>query len=119
MRPSNSCLHSIRARRQDLHNPQEARMATLNITKVTCDRKQDVIGEDEAEIWLDGHLKWSNTMKKNQSRDLSLSQDFTDSIAVEVKERNPNSSKSLGVRTVEAHNPGVGPLDFKTSGADY
>jgi hypothetical protein len=94
-------------------------MATITITKVTCDRKQDVIGEDEAEIWLDGHMKWSNTMKKNQSRDLSLSQDFTDSIAVEIKERNPNSSKSLGVRTVEEHNPGVGPLDFKTSGADY
>ena len=94
-------------------------MATLTITKVTCDRKQDVIGEDEAEIWLDGHMRWSNTMKKNQSRDISLSQDFTDSIAVEVKERNPHSSKSLGVRTVEAHNPGVGPLDFKTSGADY
>lgn len=94
-------------------------MATLHITKVTCLRKQDVTGVDEAEIWLDGHLKWGNTMAKNQSRDLSLQQDFADAIAVEVKERNPNSAKSLGTRTVEATNPGVGPLDFKTSGANY
>ena len=91
----------------------------LNITKVTCLRKQDVTGVDEAEIWLDGHLRWGNTMKKNQSRDLSLHQDFVDSIAVEIKERNPNSSKSLGTRTVEGTNPGQGPLDFKTSGANY
>jgi len=58
-------------------------------------------------------------MNKDQSWDLSLSQDFIDSIAVEIKERNPNSAKSLGIRTIEAHNPGQGPLDFKTSGADY
>ena len=94
-------------------------MTTLSLTKLTCNRKQDVTGEDEIEIWLDGHLRWNNTMKKNQSRDLSLRQDFLDSIAVEIKERNPNSAKSLGMRTIEAHNPGQGPLDFKTSGADY
>ena len=94
-------------------------MTTLNLTKLTCNRKQDVTGEDEIEIWLDGHLRWNNTMKKNQSRDLSLRQDFLDSIAVEIKERNPNSAKSLGMRPIEAHNPGQSPLDFKTSGADY
>src|SRR6516162_1017596 len=84
--------------------PLEGTMTTLNLTKLTCNRKQDVTGEDEIEIWLDGHLRWNNTMKKNQSRDLSLHQDFVDSIAVEVKERNPNSAKSLGMRTIEAHN---------------
>lgn len=94
-------------------------MATLNLTKLTCNRKQDVTGVDEAEIWIDGHMKWSNTMAKHQSRDLSLHQDFTDTIVVELKEHNPNSAKSLGTRTIEAHSPGQGPIDFKTSGADY
>lgn len=94
-------------------------MATLNLTKVTCVRKQDVTGVDEAEIWLDGHLRWNNTMRRNESRDLSLHQDFGDTIVVELKERNPNSAKSLGMRTIEAHNPGASPIDFKTSGAEY
>jgi hypothetical protein len=39
---------------------------------------------------------------------------FVDSIAVEMKERNPNSAKSLGMRTIEAHNPAWGPSNFKT-----
>lgn len=94
-------------------------MATLNITKLTCNRKQDVTGVDEAEIWLDGHMKWNGTMSKNQSKDLSVRQGFVDSIVVELKERNPGSFKLLGARTIEANNPGSGPISFKTSGADY
>ena len=87
-------------------------MTTLSLSKLTCNRKRDVTGEDEIEIWLDSHLNWNNTIKKNQSRDLSLHQDFIHSIAVEIKERNPNSAKSLGTRTIESHNPGQGPIDF-------
>ena len=94
-------------------------MATLNITRLTCNRKQDVTGVDEAEIWLDGHLRWNSSMSKNQSRDITLQQGFVDSIVVELRERNPNSFKSLGTRTVEAGNPGSSPISFKTSGADY
>lgn len=94
-------------------------MATLNITKLTCNRPQDVVGKDEAEVWLDGHLKWNGSMAKNQSRDMSLKQEFTDSIVIELKERNPGSFKLLGTRTVEANNPGSSPISFHTSGSDY
>ena len=35
-------------------------MTTPTPTKLTCSRKQDVIEEEEVEIWLYGHLRWNN-----------------------------------------------------------
>ena len=95
-------------------------MAKITLTKLTCERKQDVTGKDEPEIWLDGKKKWDGVMKKGETVVLiPLFEDFEDSIKVELKERNPNSSKLLGTKTVTAGRPDPQPVDFKTSGAHY
>ena len=95
-------------------------MATISFVSVKCVRMQDVTGSDELEIWLDSAIKWNGVMKEGETKVLTpLSQNFDDSIKVELKERNPNSFKLLGTKTVEAGHPDPQPVDFKTSGAHY
>src|SRR5215475_7544764 len=95
-------------------------MATINFISVKCVRMQDVTGSDELELWLDSQKRWDGVMKKGETAVLiPLSEDFEDTIKVELKERNPNSSKLLGTKTVEAGHPDPQPVDFKTSGAHY
>jgi len=38
---------------------------------------------------------------------------------VQVKERNPNNTKTLGTKTIYAGQPDPQPVHFKTSGAHY
>jgi hypothetical protein len=95
-------------------------MATINFISVKCVRMQDVTGSDELELWLDSKKRWDGVMKKGETAVLiPPSEEFEDSIKVELKERNPNSSKLLGTKTVEAGHPDPQPVDFKTSGAHY
>lgn len=81
-------------------------MARINFTSLKCVRKQDVTGKDEPEIWLDGKKKWDGVMKKGETVVLiPLFEDFEDSIKVELKERNPNSTKLLGTKTARPAGP--------------
>jgi len=95
-------------------------MARINFTSLKCVRMQDVSGYDEMELWVDGSKKWDGAMKKGETKVLiPLYEDFDDSVKLELKERNPNSFKLLGTKTVEAGHPDPQPIEFKTSGAHY
>lgn len=43
-------------------------MAKLTITKLHCERKQDVTGKDEPEIFVAGQSVWSGKMGKGETR---------------------------------------------------
>jgi len=95
-------------------------MSAINLVSLKCVRKQDVVGKDEPEIWLDGKKEWNGVMKKGETKVLvPLSIEFDESIKVEIKERNPDSFKLLGTKTVSANRSDPQPVDFKTAGAHY
>jgi hypothetical protein len=94
-------------------------MATKKITftSMHCERQQDVFGTDEIYLYLDGVENWNHAMKKGDSETFSIQKSFDGTMKVEVKEKNPNSWKSLG--TVTIVNGYSSPAEFKTPGAHY
>ncbi|HLT03049.1 MAG TPA: hypothetical protein VK001_12760, partial [Geminicoccaceae bacterium] len=98
----------------------EKAMARINFTSLKCVRKQDVVGKDEAEIWIDDEKKWDGVFKKGETAVLiPLYAEFDKTVKVQVKERNPNNTKTLGTKTIYAGQPDPQPVHFKTSGAHY
>lgn len=75
-------------------------MATLNVTEVKCIRKQDISGSDEPEIYIAGLKVWDGKMAKGDVEPLDETRPFSDSVLLELKERNGNSAKSLGKWTI-------------------
>ena len=97
-------------------------MATIHISQIEAVRLQDVVGLDEAAIFLAGREAIVVPMSRGQVREFNphLSETFRDSIVVELKEKNgAGRYKSLGSVTVKAGIQGPQPVEFKTSGAHY
>src|SRR5262245_8771155 len=97
-------------------------MTTMHVTQLECVRKQDVVGDDEIVIILDGQEMGVWPMSRGQVRPFNphLSKPFNGSITVELKERNGlNKYTPLGSTQVSAANPGPQPIEYKTSGAHY
>jgi hypothetical protein len=97
-------------------------MATIHVSQLEAVRLQDVVGLDEASIFLGGQEMGVWPMSRGQTRTFTphLSKTFTGSIVVELKEKNGlNKYKSLGSTTVMAGVQGPQPVEFKTSGAHY
>jgi hypothetical protein len=97
-------------------------MSEIHVTKLECVRKQDVVGTDEAVIFLDHQDMGVWPMSKDQLREFNpeLKKPFNGSVLVELKERNGlNKYTPLGSIVVTAGNPGPQPVEFKTSGAHY
>jgi hypothetical protein len=97
-------------------------MATIHVTQLEAVRIQDIGPTDEAAIFLAGREAVLVPMRKGEVRKFNphLSEDFGESIVVELKEKNGSSNyKSLGSTTVRAGIQGPQPVEFKTSGAHY
>jgi hypothetical protein len=95
-------------------------MATLNITEVKCIRKQDVTGSDEPEIYIGGLRVWEGKMGKGDVKHPNVSRGFSDSVLLELKERNNNSVKSLGKWTIsDTPTSGTPTLTATSSGFHY
>ena len=97
-------------------------MATLTITKIHCSRKQDVTGDDEPVIDIGGRRRWTGKMGKGDTRFPNEVEQFSNSILVELKERdgnNPKKDKSLGKWTVYATPTGNKTLTATSSGYLY
>lgn len=79
-------------------------MATLTVTKVKCIRPQDVIGNDEAVVHIGGQQQGGVLkLDKGSSKTVSESESFTNSMLLQLKERNGTSTKNekvLGSWTV-------------------
>ena len=85
-------------------------MATIHVSQLEAVRLQDVVGLDEASIFLGGQEMGVWPMSRGQTRTFTphLSKTFTGSIVVELKEKNGlNKYKPLGSTTVMAGVPGA------------
>jgi hypothetical protein len=98
-------------------------MALIRIDSVKCIRKQDVVGEDEVNLYIAGQRVWDGKMSKGELLRPNVERKFANSVLVELKEQNNNnkSEKSLGNWTVNAtptvaNNP---PLTATSSGFHY
>jgi hypothetical protein len=80
-------------------------MATITVNKVQCLRKQDVSGEDETYLYLDGDERWNGKFDKHESLNPNKSETFSNAIVVALKERNGSGGsptfKLLGQWTVK------------------
>lgn len=95
-------------------------MATLQLTSLDCIRKQDVSGNDEPQIKVDGDVVWNGVMGKHDTRILTTRVTFTDSVAVALEEMNGTKGKQIGNTAIIRDNgTPSSPVAFKTSGAHY
>lgn len=95
-------------------------MATLKLTSIDCIRKQDVSGNDEPQLKVDGDVVWNGVMGKGDTRVLSNRLAFTGSVAVALEEMNGTKGKQIGNTAIirDSGSPSS-PVAFKTSGAHY
>lgn len=96
-------------------------MPELHISKLECKRNQDVVGQDETRITVNGDPVWGP--KKMKKGDPALTMDvsvrFGEVAEVKVQEMNKDRAKDIGpAQLVRVDRPGS-PLDFSTSGAHY
>jgi hypothetical protein len=97
-------------------------MATLFLTSLHCERKQDMIGKDEARIVVNDEVAWGpGAMEKNETKNLvPTSVPFDDEADVKLQEMNGSKAKQIGAtHTITADRPSAQPAVFKTSGAHY
>jgi hypothetical protein len=99
-------------------------MATLELNELACERKQDAVGKDEPEIWIDGAQVWTGSMGKGDSAVFSppIKRTFKGQIVVELKERDGSGGnanrKLLGQQTFSASSS-ASPATFSASGYRY
>lgn len=94
-------------------------MAKLTITKVTCLRKQELVGMDEPVLEIDGHEVWSDKMSKGDDASVNVSKTFDDSVTIQLLERDNNKDKTLNTWTVAATPKGSRTLTATSSGYHY
>jgi hypothetical protein len=97
-------------------------MATVTFTALKCERKHDVTGSDEPEIWIGSRMIWNGVMKKGDTEQFVLEENFDNSIKVAMKERNGDRDdhKFLDLGTVTITTNSRGPIaTYKTTGAHY
>jgi hypothetical protein len=96
-------------------------MATLELTSLHCIRRQDLNGDDEPRIKVDGAVVWNGVMNKGESRNLRpTAVEFDSSATVKLEEMNGTNPKQIGtVATIRDGSGNPQPVVFKTSGAHY
>lgn len=94
-------------------------MATLELKKLRCKRKQDVTGKDEPRIKVDGVPVWNGVVEKDHSVTIGVTVPFENQASVIAEEMNNAKAKQIGAAAIvrESGNPKF--LTFKTSGAWY
>jgi hypothetical protein len=96
-------------------------MPTLRLTSLYCERKQDVTGEDETQIRVNGVVRWGpGKFEKDELAAMNVPVRFGDVAEVKVEEMNGDKAKQIGAAQLirSANQPGS-PVNFSTSGAHY
>lgn len=94
-------------------------MAKITLTKLYCQRKQDISGKDEPVLYIAGQEVWEGKMGKGDSRYPNESRNFDHSVLVELKERNNKKYKSLGSWTIRDDAQSEKKLTASSSGYHY
>jgi hypothetical protein len=104
----------------------ERTMPTLHLEKLTCIRRQDITGDDEPRLVVDGDVVWGpRKMNPNDQEDaprertLNIPVPFADVVEVKLQEMNADKPKQIGAsQYIRVDRPGS-PVEFSTSGARY
>jgi hypothetical protein len=99
-------------------------MPRLDLDRLTCERKQELVGKDEIRVTVNGVEVFNRKMEKGQSERCDHMEEFDagDLVAVTVEERDGARYKLIGpVQHVSSGEAGSGQQerDFSTSGAKY
>lgn len=98
-------------------------MAELHITTLTCVKKQDATGKDEATLQINGvTFSGPHPLGKGDSVTLNARHPFTTSVPVKLVEQDPGTDDELGTVTVSDSLAGLGNqagVFHALSGADY
>jgi hypothetical protein len=96
-------------------------MTKIVLDTLKCIRKLDVVGDDEPYLYIAGQQVWSGKMHKGDSDPVGVSRNFNNSVAVELKEKNNNTYKSLGSWMVNSNptQPNNPPLTATSAGYHY
>lgn len=96
-------------------------MATVTFTTLECIRRHDLSGDDEAEIWIGSRMIWNGVMSKKEVENVGVDEEFTNSVAVTMKERDGKREdhKYLLLGPVTITENTSSPATFKTAGTHY
>ena len=96
-------------------------MATVTFTSLRCERKHDLKGNDEPEIWIGSRMIWNGVMNKGDVDYFEVDEEFSNSVAVTMKERDGDRDdhKFLLLGPVTIRENTSSPATFKTSGTHY
>lgn len=77
-------------------------MAELHITSLTCDKRQDSVGKDEASLEIGGFtVSGPHSMGKNDVQPLNVRRNFTGSVSVTLFEEDSGSARdNLGTAVI-------------------
>ncbi|WP_029137617.1 hypothetical protein [Nakamurella lactea] len=95
-------------------------MATLKLTSLHCQRRNDLEGLDEPQIVVNKKAAWTGAIGKGDTQTLSTSVEFDDVATVVLQELDGSKPQQIGTAyTVSASGGNQVPLVFKTSGTHY
>lgn len=98
-------------------------MAELQIQKLKCVKKDDVIGKDEASLQVGGvTISGPHKLGKGDSVTLTAKRTFTGSIKVTLVDEDAGKDDTLGTVTITDTQAGIGTLTAffnDLPGADY
>jgi hypothetical protein len=97
-------------------------MPRLDLDTLTCERQQDITGQDEIELEVNGVVVFERQMNKDDTVRCDYYLTFDPSCVIEVLERNGNRRKAIGPpQFVWGTEAGTGQRvrEFTTSGARY
>jgi hypothetical protein len=94
-------------------------MAKITLTKLRCEQKHDILGEDEPVLDIAGREVWAGKMGKGETQFPNVSRTFEHSVVVELKERNKKKDKSLGSWMIRDDAQGETMLTATSAGYHY
>lgn len=71
-------------------------MAKITLTKLRCERKQDISGDDEPVLDIAGQEVWAGKMGKGDTQYPNVFRTFDHRVVVELKERDRKKDTPLG-----------------------
>lgn len=69
-------------------------MAELHIKSLTCDKRQDSVGKDEASLQIGGFtVSGPHSMEKNETKPLNVRRNFNGAVSVTLIEEDSGSAR--------------------------
>ncbi len=94
-------------------------MPKITVTKLKCERKQDITGKDEPIIDIAGEQVWEGKLGKGDTAYPNVFRSFDHSVVVELKEKDGKKFKPLKSWTIRDDLQSETALTASSSGFHY